>query len=107
MYGWSTNQLKEEMNYIKDVSYWGYFVFLAFEADRRVGSEAWMGMLSRHFESLIWEGNVSPFLCDDAKGISIISSTSFSWVAVPYRQRGHETQGPYWVWCGGSWVVLH
>lgn len=52
VYGWSTNQLKEEMNYIKDVSYWGYFVFLSFEADRRVGSEAWMGMLSRHLKVL-------------------------------------------------------
>lgn len=50
VYGWSTNQLKEEMNYIKDVSYSRIFCFLFFEADRRVESEAWMGMLSRHFE---------------------------------------------------------
>lgn len=86
MYGWSTNQLKEEMNYIKDVSYWGYFVFLSFEADRRVGSEAWMGMLSRHFESLIWERNVSPFLCDDAKGISIIlQQASLGWLFLTGR----------------------
>lgn len=34
--------------------------------DRRAESEAWVGMLSRHFESLIWDGNVSPSLCGDA-----------------------------------------
>lgn len=66
VYGWSTNQLKEEMNYIKDVSYPRMFCFLCFEVDRRVESEARMGMLSRHFESLIWDGNVSPSLCGDA-----------------------------------------
>lgn len=66
VYGWSTNQLKEEMNYIKDVSDSRMFCFLCFEVDRRVESEAWMGMLSRHFESLIWDGNVSPSLYGDA-----------------------------------------
>lgn len=66
VYGWSTNQLKEEMNYIKDVSDSRMFCFLCFEVDRRVESEAWMEMLSRHFESLIWDGNVSPSLYGDA-----------------------------------------
>lgn len=81
MYGWSTNQLKEEMNYIKDVSYSRIFCFLFFEAGRRVESEAWMGMLSRHFESLIWGGSASPFLGGDAKGTGIIfEQASLGWL---------------------------
>lgn len=81
VYGWSTNQLKEEMNYIKDVSYSRIFCFLFFEAGRRVESEAWMGMLSRHFESLIWGGSASPFLGGDAKGTGIIfEQASLGWL---------------------------
>lgn len=81
----------------------GCFVFLSFEAARRVGSEAWMGMLSRHFESLIWIGNVSLFLCGDAKGMGIIlQQASLGWLLLT----SHESQGSCWVWSGGSWVVL-
>lgn len=62
-----------------------------------------MGMLSRHFESLIWIGNVSLLLCGDAKGMGIIlHQASLGWLLLT----GHESQGSCWVWSGGSWVVL-
>lgn len=66
----------------------GCFVFLFFEAARRVGLEAWMGMLSRHFESLIWIGKVSLFLCSDAKGMGIIlQQASLGWLLQVTRAR--------------------
>lgn len=64
-----------------------FLSFLSFEAARRVGSEAWMGMLSRHFESLIWIGSVSLFLCGDAKGMGrILQQASLGWLLLT----GHE-----------------
>lgn len=44
------------------------------------------GDVSRHFESLTWDGSVSPFLCGDAKGTGIIlQQASLGWLLLTGR----------------------